>query len=380
MGIKLGKGRDDNSEKKKGAIVIRKRKNYKKIKSLIKYVIVAFVIALLSLLITIAVIKSKWFQGELSKYLLNENNVPKIVNMLNEATINAVDTVEPSLVTISNGVNNGDENTNVTGFVYKSDGYIVTSYSAIKNFKDIVVNIPNMNEESFKANLVGKDIVTNIAVLKINVNNLIPITISNNINQGELVLAMGNNSGEEGLGVVSNGIISTTDKVITVDDNDGEIIKTGVIVTNASLNQANVGGLLVNLSGQVVGITTDIPTETSNINGTNYAIGINYASKIIDSLISNGSVSRIFLGIKGINLKNQQGVYVEAVEPQGSAYKSGIRPSDTITSINNVKVNNVNDIFRALNNNVKGDSVPCTLLRNGQVVHVNLKLDTTTDQ
>lgn len=378
--MKLNKGTDDNSEGKKGAIVIKKRKNYKKIKSLIKYVVVACCIAILSFLITIAVIKSKWFQGYLSQYLINENNVPKIGNMLNQASINAVDDIEPSLVTISNGVNNGDEVSNVTGFVYKSDGYIVTAYSAIKNFNDIVVSIPNMSEESFKATLVGKDLVTNIAVLKINVNNLIPISIDDNLNQGEFVLAVGNNSGEEGLGIVSNGIVSTVDKVITVKNSDGEIVKTGVIVTNTDLNQGNIGGVLVNIKGQVVGLTTEPFNEESNANGTNYAIGINYANKVINSLISHGSVPRIFLGIKAVNLKGQKGVYVEAIEPGGSAYKSGIRASDIITTMNGIKVDNINDIFRALNENDNGNSVPCTILRDGKVINVTLLLDTTTTE
>lgn len=376
MGIKLNKGTDDNSEEKKGAIVIRKRKNYKKLKSFVKYVVVAFCIAMLSLLITIAVIESQWFQGNFSRYLTSENNINKIGSILNQATTNAVNNVEPSLVTVSNG----NLKTNVTGFVYKSNGYIVTSYSAIKDFKNIVVTIPNMSEENFKATLVGKDVVTNIAVLKIDVNNLIPITITDKINQGELVMAMGNNSGEEGLGVVTNGIISTVDKVITVPNGDGENVKTGVIVTDANLTQANMGGVLVNFQGQVVGITTEVATSESNAIGLNHAIGISYGSKIIDSIITHGSVSRVFLGIKGVNLKGQQGVYVEEVEPQGSAYKSGIRPTDIITGMNNIKVNNLNDIFRALNENIVGDSVPCTLLRGGREIHVNLQLDTTNKQ
>ncbi|MGL5615869.1 MAG: S1C family serine protease [Sarcina sp.] len=378
--MKLNKGTADNSEGKKGAIVIKKRKNYKKIKSLIKYVVVACCIAILSLLITIAVVKSKWFQGYLSQNLVSENNVPKIGNMLNQASINAVDDIEPSLVTISNGVNDGNEASNITGFVYKSDGYIVTAYSAIKNFNDIVVSIPNMSEESFKATLVGKDLVTNIAVLKINVNNLIPISIDDNLNQGEFVLGVGNNSGEEGLGIVSNGIVSTVDKVITVKNSNGEIVKTGVIVTNTDLNQGNIGGVLVNLRGQVVGVTTEPFSEESNANGTNYAIGINYANKVINSLISHGSVSRIFLGIKAVNLKGQKGVYVEAVEPGGSAYESGIRASDIITTMNGIKVDNINDIFRALNENDNGNSVPCTILRDGKVINVTLLLDTTTTE
>lgn len=376
MGIKLNRGTNDNSEEKKGAIVIKKRKNYKKLKSFVKYVVVAFCIAMLSLLITIAVIESQWFQGNFSKYLTSESNINKIGYILNQATTNAVNNVEPSLVTVSNG----NLKTSVTGFVYKSDGYIVTSYSAIKDFKNIVVTIPNMSEENFKATLVGKDIVTNIAVLKIDVNNLIPITITNKINQGELVIAMGNNSGEEGLGVVTNGIISTVDKVITVPNGNGEDVKTGVIVTDANLTQANMGGVLVNFQGQVVGITTELATSESNAVGLNHAIGINYGSKIIDSIITHGSVSRVFLGIKGISLKGQKGVYVEEVEPQGSAYKSGIRPTDIITSMNNIKINNFNDIFRASNENIVGDSVPCTLLRGGKEIHVNLQLDTTNNQ
>ena len=377
MGIKLNKGTEDgNSENKKGAIVIRKRKNYKKIKSFVKYIVVAFCIAMLSLLIAIAVIESQWFQNYLSKCLTSESNVNKVGYMLNQATTNAVNNVEPSLVTISNG----EGKQNVTGFVYKSDGYIVTAYSAIKDFKKIVVSIPNLSEETFNATLVGKDEVTNIAVLKINVNNLIPISMGSNIKQGEFVMAMGNNSGEEGLGVVTSGVVSTVDKVITVPNEQGEDVKTGVIVTDADLNKANIGGVLVNMSGQVIGVTTIPSTSSSNTNGLNYAIGINYANKIIDSIISHGSVSRVFLGIKGINLKGQQGVYVEEVEPQGSAYKSGIRPTDIITGINNVKVNNLNDIFRALNENIVGDSVPCTILRGGKEVTVSLKLDTKNQQ
>ena len=204
--------------------------------------------------------------------------------------------------------------------------------------------------------------------------------MGSNIKQGEFVMAMGNNSGEEGLGVVTSGVVSTVDKVITVPNEQGEDVKTGVIVTDADLNKANIGGVLVNMSGQVIGVTTIPSTSSSNANGLNYAIGINYANKIIDSIISHGSVSRVFLGIKGINLKGQQGVYVEEVEPQGSAYKSGIRPTDIITGINNVKVNNLNDIFRALNENIVGDSVPCTILRGGKEVTVSLKLDTKNQQ
>ena len=355
-----------------GKITIVKKKEYKVLKVILKYLGIIISTACISTAMVVYILDNELFKNTSKNNDLN--NIGSIVNnnTNSDSVAKAINDVTPSLVTITNKSEGSKDGAKVTGFVVRENGYIATAYSSIKDFKSIYVDVPNISGKNFKATIVGKDIITNIAILKIDVDKLVPVKMSDNVNQGEVAIAVGNNSGEEGGSLATIGVISNADKLIDVTDQNNNVIKTGVLETDLNISKPILGGVTINLNGQVIGINTN---TIENKNGFSYLVGINYAQNVIKDLINDGRVSRIFLGIEGISATGEnKGVLINQVDEQGCAYKAGIRSGDIITEVDGVKVNNINEIYKTLKLKSVGDVVYVSLIREGNLMKLPMEL------
>ena len=261
-----------------------------------------------------------------------------------------------------------------SGIIFSSDGYIVTNQHVIDGAAAVKVTLSDSTE--YDATIIGQDVRTDLAVIKIDATGLTPATIgdSDQLVQGESVLVIGNPLGETLSGSTTQGIISALGREIEIE---GKIMH--YIQTDAAINPGNSGGALVNQAGQVVGVTSAKVTDTS-AEGLGFAIPINEAIPIIEDLINAGYVTgRPMIGISGENVSQQfsmlydlpVGVFVRYVDPQSGAAAAGVQQGDIITALNDTEVqtlaelNNVRDRYKA------GETVTLTVYRNGQ----ELKLD-----
>lgn len=267
-----------------------------------------------------------------------------------------------------------------SGIIIRSDGYILTnnhvieaaisSGNQIARNASIQVILPNQPDQFYDAKVVGRDEKTDIAVLKIDLSELPAAEIGNSdeLKVGELAVAIGNPAGLEFMGSVTQGIISGLNRQIQVGS--GQTLK--VIQTDAAINPGNSGGALVNAKGQVIGVNT-VKISGSNYEGLGFAIPINTAMEIANSLISDGYVKgRPYLGIEIDTRFNEEmaerykvpaGVLVGDVLPLSAAYNAGIKAGDIIVEFNGVAVKSFNELETEKNKYKAGDTVTLKIYR-----------------
>ncbi|ANX01073.1 peptidase S1 [Thermoclostridium stercorarium subsp. leptospartum DSM 9219] len=267
-----------------------------------------------------------------------------------------------------------------SGIIIRSDGYILTNNHVIEDAissgneiakgASIEVILPNQPDESYEAKVVGRDEKTDIAVLKIELSELPAAEIGNSdeLKVGELAIAIGNPAGLEFMGSVTQGIISGLNREIQVGN--GKTLK--VIQTDAAINPGNSGGALVNSKGQVIGVNT-VKISGSEYEGLGFAIPINTAMEIANSLISDGYVKgRPQLGVsidtrfteelaKSYNVP--VGLLVADVSPLSAAYNAGIKAGDIIVEFNGVPVKTFSELENEKNKYKAGDTVTLRIYR-----------------
>lgn len=258
-----------------------------------------------------------------------------------------------------------------SGVIISKEGYIITNRHVIDNAKSLLVTLSDNRE--FKAEIIGQDPSTDIALLKIKSNNLPFITFGNSdsLQVGEWVLAVGNPFNLSS--TVTAGIVSAKGRSIDILDDAYRI--ESFIQTDAVVNPGNSGGALVNTRGDLVGINTAIMTKTGRYEGYSFAVPVNVVKKVITDLLEFGKVQRGILGIgpenvtsdlaKSLNLPEVAGVYVGRVNPDGAAEKAGLKPSDVITKINNKKVLSVPQLQEILATFRPGERLIVEYFRNG---------------
>lgn len=252
-----------------------------------------------------------------------------------------------------------------------ANGYIVTNNHVISGAGRITVSLDR--EQVFPAEVVGRDARSDLAVLRIKATNLPTARLgdSSRVQVGETVAAIGNPLGREFARSVTVGVISALNREITVGGGEGRQITLRVLQTDAPINPGNSGGALVNMRGEVIGINS-VKIATTGVEGMGFAIPINDARPIIDQLISQGYVSRPFLGV--YNLKEitpemagwyniPAGLFVGGVMPGSPAARAGIRLEDIIVKIDNNKVFTYGDLDRALAGKRPGDQVTLSVVR-----------------
>ena len=285
----------------------------------------------------------------------------------------------PSVVSISCQIP-GSTSTG-TGVVLTADGFLVTNAHVVEDAHDIAVLLTDGRQ--FEAQVVGKDTVTDLAVLHIDADDLTPAVFgdSDQVMVGDGVVAIGDPLGIQLRGTMTDGIISAISRDLEVD---GRIMT--LLQTNAALNSGNSGGPLINLYGQVIGINTmkiGDYVSAAGVEGLGFAIPSVTVKSIVDQLISQGYVSgRPLLGISGESLSPfyqhyyllPAGLYVTRVEAGSPADLAGILPRDILLTLDDVPVSSQEDLDRLLMDRQVGDSVILTLYRAGQQGRVELTL------
>lgn len=274
-----------------------------------------------------------------------------------------------------------------TGVIMSADGYVITNAHVVDSGIDFTVILLATNEE-YPAQLIAADTQADLAVLKIEADNLTPAEFGNSdeLVVGETAIAIGNPLGFELSGSVTCGIISALNREITVDDRMMTLIQ-----TDAAINSGNSGGPLVNCYGQVIGINSikmsASYTETS-IEGLGFAIPSNEMKIIIDDLINHGYVTgRPQLGINCVDVTESvssmynlpMGAYVRSFAESSAAEKAGVMAGDVIVAANGTEISSTDELNQIKNEFAAGDTLTLTVIRNGQEIEIDVVLQEQVD-
>ncbi len=266
-----------------------------------------------------------------------------------------------------------------SGVIVSDKGYILTNHHVIAGADTVWVRM--FNDEKVPANIVGSDKRTDVAVLQVDVENIPSITMgdSDSLRVGEMVLAIGSPMSEDLAHTVTMGIVSARGRTIK-----GLSLYQDFIQTDAAINRGNSGGPLINLDGELVGINTAIASQTGGYQGIGFAIPINIARNVMNSIIEHGEVRRAYLGIRGDNvdeamaqafdLDAPRGVIVNSVEEGTPAAKAGLKEGDVIVEINGEKVKNWRLFATRIASNPPGTRVTLTVLRDKKEKKIEVKL------
>ena len=268
-----------------------------------------------------------------------------------------------------------------SGVIFSSDGYIVTNAHVIEGLTDEKsIEVKAYNGETYGAKVIGYDSRSDLAVLKIDANNLpyASFVDSSSLMLGQDVIAIGN---PLGLGIsCSNGIVSALEKEIYIND-----VYMTVIQTNAAVNAGNSGGGLFDIDGNLVGIVNakkSSQMSTTSIEGMGYAIPSNTVINIVNELIANGYVKdRASLGIrvaKNSSYYVTSGVIVTGITEGSGADKAGMEVNDIITKVDDTQINSYADLSKVLDSKNIGDTVTVTLLRDDKEITLNVTLQAAT--
>ena len=265
-----------------------------------------------------------------------------------------------------------------SGVIFRADGYIVTNNHVIAGAKEIIVSLAD--GRSVSGELIGTDEITDLAVVKIDADNLTAAEFgdSDDIMVGEPAIAIGNPLGLEFQGSVTAGVISALNRTLNLNDRQFKLIQ-----TDAAINPGNSGGALVNADGLVIGINS-AKLAANGVEGMGFAIPINTVRDIVAELMEKGRVIRPWLGVgvfdketaarQGYRLNADAGVYVEHVDKNGSAGAAGIRRGDIILEIAGKPVNTVGELRSAVAEQKVGTVIQVKLQRDDDIITVDVTL------
>lgn len=261
-----------------------------------------------------------------------------------------------------------------SGVIISHDGYIATNNHVIENATDVEILLND--NRTYKAEIIGTDPTTDLALLKIEAKGLpfVKIGDSDGVQVGEWVLAVGNPF--EFRSTVTAGIISAKGRNINILRNRSGLAIESFLQTDAAVNPGNSGGALVNLRGELVGINTAIATPTGTYAGYSFAVPANLVNKVIGDLKEFGVVQRALLGIniRDVNAELSEeedlgileGVYVLEIKPNSSAEDAGMKKGDVIIAINGQKVRKTAELQEKVALNRPGDKISVTVVRDGK--------------
>ncbi|HEX5168567.1 MAG TPA: trypsin-like peptidase domain-containing protein, partial [Cyclobacteriaceae bacterium] len=272
------------------------------------------------------------------------------------------------------GQSNRTQISSGSGVIFTEDGYIITNNHVVESAERLEVVY---NKRVYPAELIGTDPSTDLAVLKIDEDNLpaIALGVSKNLQVGEWVIAVGNPFTLSS--TVTAGIVSAKGRRIGILEDKFPI--ESFIQTDAAINPGNSGGALVNRSGELVGINSAILSRTGSYTGYAFAIPVDIVRKVYDDLVKYGVVQKALFGGVAIeynyenakkynlntNVKNFNGVLIESLERDGPAVKAGLKPGDVITRLNNMEINTQSAFEEELSYHYPGDKITVTYLREG---------------
>jgi len=267
-----------------------------------------------------------------------------------------------------------------SGFIYSAEGYIVTNNHVVEDAEDITVRL--YNEHEYEAKIVGRDPDTDLAVIKIESDEALPVARlgdSDKLKVGQFAIAMGSPQGFEGS--LSFGHISALGR-----DNLWGLAQQGLrfqnlIQTDAAINLGNSGGPLCDINGQVIGINVAILYGANSIG---FAIPVNKAKEVIPELIDNGKVTRGYLGVavedahgdlaEGVDLPDEHGAFVKEVKEDTPAGRAGLKYYDVIRKVNGDVVEDATGLIRLISSYTPGTIVVLEVWRDGKAIDVEVKL------
>ena len=268
-----------------------------------------------------------------------------------------------------------------SGVIISKDGYIVTNNHVVSGATSLKVTTTDGTE--YDSSVVGKDSQTDLAVIKVDANNLQAATLGDSdiLKVGDPAIAIGNPLGELG-GTVTTRIISATDRQITIDDETMTLLQ-----TDAAINPGNSGGGLFNADGNLIGIVNAKESSTG-IEGLGFAIPITPAQDIITELMENGSVtSRPALNVslydytsknQGQYSKYEDGCYIVQIVKNGAADKAGLKQNDRILSFDGEQIQSTSDVKNVLKKHKIGDTVKMVVERDSKKITVEITLQAQT--
>jgi len=269
-----------------------------------------------------------------------------------------------------------------SGFIVSSEGVILTNAHVVRDASEVIVKLTDRRE--FRAKVLGSDPKSDVAVLKIDAKNLpvVPLAKGNDLKVGEWVLAIGSPYGLDN--TVTAGVVSAKGRSLPDDSN------VPFIQTDVAVNPGNSGGPLFNTRGEVVGINSQIYSQTGGYQGLSFAIPIEVASKIKDQIVSTGKVTRAKLGVTvqeinqgfadSFNLATPEGALVSNVEKGGPGDKAGLKPGDVIRALNGQKIVSSGDLPAIVSLATPGDKVTMEVWRQGKSVQLGATLGNANDK
>ncbi len=270
-----------------------------------------------------------------------------------------------------------------SGIIISKDGYILTNHHVIEDVDEIRVKLTDKTE--YEAKLIGTDPTTEIALIKVEAENLPTAVLGNseNVKIGEWVIAIG--SPLYLTSTVTAGIVSALSRDINIISGGRNL--TGIenfIQTDAAINPGNSGGALLNIRGEVIGVNTAIATNTRYYMGYGFAVPINIAKSVVNDLMEYGEVRRGYLGVyiqevtpvvaKGVKLDKPRGVLITSVLEGSAAQSAGINDGDVILTVNGKEVNQPNTLQALIGTHNPGDEVELELWRDGKQIDMTVEL------
>lgn len=314
------------------------------------------------------------------------------VNITETDTIStAVDKLYDAVVTVQNYTT--ELSSIGTGFIYKTDdkyGYILTNNHVISGAK--TVKVLNNEGSLVGATLLGNDEYADLAVLRIDKEAVLKVAElghSSNLKIGDTVFTVGTPISLTYAGTVTKGIISATERTVSVNISNGGEYMLDVIQTNAAINPGNSGGPLANINGEVIGINT-LKLVDDEIEGIGFAIPIEMATAVIDRLESGEKIKRPYLGVTSISANNtyqlyrynlllkndyDYGVAIYNVEPNSDADKAGLKKGDVVLKINDYEIIDSAYLRYVLYKYKVGDTIKITYERDGESKTIDLTLN-----
>lgn len=311
-----------------------------------------------------------------------ENNNPNKYNVIEKAVKSVVGISK--LQQMGNAVFLDDAEKKLglgSGIIITENGYILTNQHVAGNkYSNCYVTLEN--GETYSGTVVWEDSNIDLAIVKINTANLeyMRIADSDNVHLGEDVYAIGNPIGFEFQRTVTKGIISGVNRTIKIDDQKSAYME-DLIQTDATINEGNSGGALINTNGELVGVNS---VKISSAESIGFAVPVNIIKPIIEKLIETDRFDEAYLGIYGYDkevipyldrtLQISSGVYVASILPDGSIKGGEVLEGDIITAIDNVRIDKMNDLKKYVYTKKPGDEVILTIKRKTREFTVKIKL------
>ncbi len=331
-------------------------------------------------------------------YFVNNQNSVQTESSHKNVTVKEENSIASSIDKVYDAVyvieafSNGTQSSSGSGFVYKKDskyGYILTNYHVVDGASSL--KVVNMNGDEVSAKYLGGDSYADIAVLRIDAKDVLDVASlgdSTKSKVGDTVFTVGTPVDSEYIGTVTKGILSGANRTITVSDSTKGSYMMEVLQTDASINPGNSGGPLVNMNGEVIGITS-MKLVTSEIEGMGFAIPIEIATSQIEKLEKGEEIKRPYIGVSLYDVSNtsmlyrnnlrlsddiKSGAVVAMVEDGSPAASAGLKTNDVILKVDGNKIKSTAHFKFMLYKHSVGDTVKLTINRDGKETELSLKL------